>query len=399
MNQIPRFHRAEPDGVSEFRWLDASECAASTSLRWSTHPPGVIPLDVGELGCQISAGVRTALYRAIDEDDVGYAPLARRSQLPDAVQVFLEREYAWTVPRSVVVPIANTLWGVASCLIEAGVKGRIVAIGPLYPGLREAIEAVGCNIEQVDLIVEGVSSARLDLGQVEHALVLGASALVLTYPHSPTGYLFSADDLAELVSILERRSVPVVVDEVYGPLVFEPTGYEPLAKAVAGRCQVYSVGSVSKAWNLASLKAGWIVCPSPSASANMQRMPTHVLGQLGAIATRCAAAALTDQGPWLHAARAALALNSRSWVDQISSDCRDVKMYKPQAGMYVWMTVPDYTGSVPLSQAILRSGKVAVGSGSAYGQGFHTCVRVNIAAEPDVLAEAALRVIRTLELL
>jgi cysteine-S-conjugate beta-lyase len=378
--------------MSDFRWLSKEELSRLTSVRWSTHQCDVVPLDAGELGCAIPLYVRLAILESLQENDLGYAPLARRSRLPDAVVDYFQRVFTWPILRSNVVPVANTLQALAYCLEDIKPRFSVLAIGPLYPGLRQAIEGTGYQIVQIDLEVSADGTVILDLGKLDDFLATGINVVVMTYPHSPTGFLFDQDALVAFVSILERRTASLIVDEVYAPLVFDPLTYTPLGKAIGGASSVYTIGSISKAWNLASLKAGWIICPNAEASARLQRLPIHFVGQLGTLATKCATACLNCDPSWLDSLRHSLQQNSEIWIKYLAENCPSLTVYRPRAGMYVWMSMPQYAANLPLSQAILRRAHIAVGSGAGYIMHSNNCIRVNIALEPVLLAESAIRV-------
>jgi histidinol-phosphate/aromatic aminotransferase/cobyric acid decarboxylase-like protein len=75
----------------------------------------------------------------------------------------------------------------------------------------------------------------------------GAKVLLLSNPHCPMGHLYTAGELAKLGKLGPR----LVVDEVFLPLFAD-------GKATQVRAGIISVGGLSKATGLSSLRCGWI---------------------------------------------------------------------------------------------------------------------------------------------
>jgi arginine:pyruvate transaminase len=76
------------------------------------------------------------------------------------------------------------------------------------------------------------------------------AAVLITNPHNPTGHLLTRDELAPLGALCEQHDLYLVVDEVYGPLVYD-TSPEARAftscAAVPGLSQrAIGLGSFSK---------------------------------------------------------------------------------------------------------------------------------------------------------
>jgi aspartate/methionine/tyrosine aminotransferase len=85
----------------------------------------------------------------------------------------------------------------------------------------------------------------------------GVTKLIsVTCPHNPTGTTFSLNTLCTLVDIAERSDAVLLVDETYRDLTHEVA--LPMAATLSPRA--ISVSSMSKAYGLPGLRAGWAVC-------------------------------------------------------------------------------------------------------------------------------------------
>lgn len=369
---------------AEVRWFDAADREGRSSLRWSRHPSTVIPLDVGEMGCNTPEPVLAALMVGAERSDMGYAPLMRHTQLVQAIRSFSEVKYGWHIDEGVIFTISSVLAALDECLrLFAEPLSPVLAIGPLYPGIREVISERGHPVQVVDLD-HGDAGFYLDSGRLESRLRGGARSLVVTSPHSPTGHVFTAAEVASIVRLLERYRVTAYVDEVYAPLVYPGSNYCPIGMAAAGRARVFAFGSVSKAWNLASLKASWVICPSVGARNELSFLSTKTLGALGALAVRCAAAALTECHDWIDEVSAQLAQHATLTAAGLGG-VSNARTVKPEGGMFAWAQVRT---TVSPAQFLYRHARVAVGDGQPYGARWGQWIRLNLSTHPDMLNEA-----------
>ena len=83
-------------------------------------------------------------------------------------------------------------------------------------------------------------------------------AVVVNFPHSPTGALPPRSTLDALVDIVEQRGAWLVSDEVYRLLELDPAERWPAAVDRSQRA--LSIGVMSKAFGLGGLRIGWVVC-------------------------------------------------------------------------------------------------------------------------------------------
>lgn len=86
--------------------------------------------------------------------------------------------------------------------------------------------------------------------------------VILTDPHNPSGVRLTPDRLAALVAWAAGTGAILLVDEVYREAAAEPW---PTAFEAAG--PVVATGSLTKAYGLSALRAGWAMAPAPIAAA------------------------------------------------------------------------------------------------------------------------------------
>lgn len=102
---------------------------------------------------------------------------------------------------------------------------------------------------------------RLDLGALAAAVTARTRLVFVCTPNNPTSTVVSA---AELTSFLDAvpDSLVVVVDEAYREFVRDPDAGLGLPEALS-RPNVVSLRTLSKAYGLAGLRAGYAIGPAP----------------------------------------------------------------------------------------------------------------------------------------
>jgi aspartate/methionine/tyrosine aminotransferase len=153
---------------------------------------------------------------------------------PDDVLVFAGAEeaiFAW----------ANT---------QLGPGDHVVVVWPSYQSLHEVARAAGAEVSLLELRHE--DGWALDLDALRALLRPETRAIVVNFPHNPTGAQLDPDAFEALLAL----DVPLFCDEVYRWCEHEGV---PRLPAGAERGHV-SLGVLSKTFALPGLRIGWVAC-------------------------------------------------------------------------------------------------------------------------------------------
>ncbi len=254
---------------------------------------------------------------------------------------------------------------VCKTLIDPG--DVIVAEAPTYPGAVPAFCAYEADVIQVEMDSDGM---RIDL--LEETLARldeegRRPKFVYTIPsfQNPAGVTMSLERRRRLVEIARERELLVLEDNPYGLLRYEGEALPTLLSLDRGRYVIY-LGTFSKILS-PGLRLGWTVAPRPV----LEKMN---LGKQGADLCSSSVSQLFVTTYFAE----------RRWEDYLAElrtlyrARRDVMLAalaehlpaeaswtRPQGGLFIWATLPDYIDTTDLLARALEERSVAFVPGRA----------------------------------
>lgn len=143
----------------------------------------------------------------------------------------------------------------AAVLHGAGPGSEAIVERPTYEPLLRTLEAFGCRVRRLER-GEGDGWA-VDLDRFASLLSRRTRLAVVTNLHNPTGTRIPIDTLATMAALLRKRGGFLLVDEVYLECVFARRSLS----AVHAGPNVLATNSLTKAYGLDGLRAGWVLGP------------------------------------------------------------------------------------------------------------------------------------------
>ena len=216
------------------------------------HILGASDVDGYPMGELLALADDDALQRW-DQLTLGYTETAGHPALRSAIADLYDK----VSPDDVVVcggGAVEALFLLIHALIER--HSHLVVVWPAFESLHRVAQAAGTDVTLVPLHAR--DGWELDLDAVRAALRPGTGAIVVNYPHNPTGALLSPARFHELLELARERGIRVVADEVYRGMEYDPAERLPAAADMAE--SFISVGVLSKAYGLAGLRIGWLAC-------------------------------------------------------------------------------------------------------------------------------------------
>lgn len=135
---------------------------------------------------------------------------------------------------------------------------QVICLFPAYQSLYEVAASLGSHVIRWELRPEQ-GRWRIDMQFLKDQLTAKTRLIVINFPHNPTGFYPSREELEEIILLARERGIFIFSDEMYRFLEYETTSRLPAV------CDVYENGislfGLSKTFSLPGLRLGWVASP------------------------------------------------------------------------------------------------------------------------------------------
>jgi aspartate/methionine/tyrosine aminotransferase len=138
---------------------------------------------------------------------------------------------------------------------------EVLIASPGYPLLDILADVCDVTLTHFHLFYD--HGWHLDLHDLETKITPLTRAVVLVHPNNPTGSYVKADERERLVDLCARKSLALIVDEVF--LDYPVESGTQASFAATADLLTFVVSGVSKICGLPQMKAGWISVSGPGA--------------------------------------------------------------------------------------------------------------------------------------
>jgi 2-aminoadipate transaminase len=247
----------------------------------------------------------------------------------------------------------------------------IVAEAPTYPGAVPAFGSYQADVVQIEMDDDGM---RIDV--LREALERldregRRPKFVYTVPtfQNPAGVTMSLERRRELVAIAHEREMLVLEDNPYGLLRYEGDPLPTLRSLDGGRFVVY-LGTFSKIL-APGLRLGWAAAPAPVLQKlNLGKQAADLCSSS---LTQLFVAAYFEDADWQDYVQRLVGLYRRrrdTMLDALAEHLpREATWTRPQGGLFIWATLPDYIDTTDLLARALRDHVAFVPGRAAFVDG------------------------------
>jgi aspartate aminotransferase len=283
------------------------------------------------------------------------------------------------------------------CLALLGPGDEAIVPTPCWVSYPEQCQLAGATPVLVETHAD--EGFKLTPARLRAAITPRTRALFLCTPSNPTGSAYDADELAALAEVLREHAIWVVVDEIYGALVYGGFAqHSLLAVAPDLRDRLIIVDGVSKRFAMTGFRIGWMLAPAAVAAA-CEGLQSQTTSSPTSVAQYAALAALEGPSVPVEHMRAAFEARRALVLEQLAAisglSCRP-----PEGAFYVFIDVREHLGrlfgervahdDVALAEILLTEVRVALVPGSAFcAPGY---LRLSYAASESDLREGLQRI-------
>jgi len=349
----------------------------------------VINLTVGEPKNKTPESAVKAVAEIMKTANIKYSPTGGNASFKRAIIRYTEENYDRTVgPANIIVSAGakHSLYTLFCTLLDPG--DEVIVLAPYWVSYPAMIKLVGATTT----IVTPTNGFYPVLKDIEASITPRTKAILLNSPNNPSGIVYPADFIAEVVNYCEKNGIYMVMDDIYHKLMFDGKRFVPayqFTKKDVESTRVIVVNGVSKLYGMTGFRVGWTI-----ASKEIVSVMGNVQGQT-----------VTCVSSILQAGAEGALLGSQDVVTELLhtiSSNRDIvmkelqtipglKITKPEGAFYC---LPDFSyysnDSLNLCQFLLEKALVLTVPGKEFGAEGH--LRLSFAGDGKEVAEGLARI-------
>jgi aspartate aminotransferase len=363
----------------------------------------VLPFGVGEPDFDTPPHILEAAKRALDGGATRYTSVRGIAPLRDAIcrDSSDRRGGIEHAPADVVVSVGakHSLFNV--CMAVLGPGDEAIVPTPCWVSYPDQCRLAGATPVLVETAPE--EGFKLTPERLRRAVSPRTRALFLCTPNNPTGAAYTAAELAALAEVCREHAFWVVVDEIYGTLVYEGFQQRSLLEVAPDlRDRMVIVDGVSKRFAMTGFRIGWLLGPRLLAGA-CDTLQGQTTTSPASVAQHAALAALTGPKEPCETMRRAFEARRRLVVDGLNA-LPGVVCRPPEGAFYAFFDVRAQLGrtlggtlitdDTALAEYLLEETRCAFVPGSAFlAPGY---LRMSYAASEPQLREGLARLAKVL---
>ena len=349
---------------------------------------GAISLGVGEPDFVTSWKVRQAAIRSLQR---GYTQYTGNRGIPTLLELIArylqERFDLYFDPKHILVTVGGSEaidLALRAC-VERGEEVLIpdpayVSYAPLVTMADGVPVAVECREED---------NFVLQSSLLEKAITPKTKAIILTYPNNPTGAIMTKDELEKIAKVIEKHDLLVITDEIYAELTYGKK-HASIVNLPSMKDRTIFISGFSKAFAMTGWRMGY-VCAPPAIDDAMFKIHQYAI-MCAPITSQYAAIEALQDG---FSDGFATVEEMRDSYDMrrkfVLHSLREMGLhcFQPQGAFYAFPSVKS-TGlsGERFAEQLLKTQKVAVVPGSAFGSFGENNVRLSYATGMNALAQA-----------
>lgn len=354
----------------------------------------VIHFEIGEPDFDTPKPIIEAAFQAAFEGMTHYTASGGIRALRTKIAQRLSEELKTTFsPEEIVVTSGSMEALLLAMLVTLDEGDELLLPAPYWPNYPAHAMIAGAKIRPLRL--EAQNGFKPSPATLEKTVSERSKAILLNYPHNPTGATLEKEDLRELAEFIERYDLLVFSDEAYSDLVFDGASFHSIASLPGMKERTVVLRTFSKSYAMTGWRVGYLAGPQPVAE-KAAKLHEHTSACTSSVSQMAAMKALDLQAD-IPAKMAAAYEKRRNLLLNSLKQIPGITAFKPRGTFYVFADVTAFgMTSLELSRFLLKQAHVAVAPGTAFGPEGEGFIRICFANSADNIREGVSRMKKAL---
>jgi cystathionine beta-lyase len=239
---------------------------------------------------------------------------------------------------------------------------------------------------------------EIDWGAFETSVTDQTRVFILCNPHNPVGRVFRRDELVRMAEICLDKGVVICSDEIHCDLLYKGQKHIPIA-SIDKEIALHSITLMSptKTYNIAGLQCSFAIIQNQELRKKLENAMGGLVMWVNLIGLNATLTAYREGQEWLDQVLEYLEGNRDFIIEYVKSQLPGVQMAKPEGTYLTWLDCRNTGIQGNPYEFFLKEAQVALNDGLTFGRGGEGFVRLNLACNREVLAEALERMKAALE--
>jgi len=344
-----------------------------------------IYLQLGEPDFTTPKHILEAAKKAMDEGHTHYGPDRGSPELRQLIAQKIKREYgadySWEDELLITSGGQAALHIAVMALANPG--DEIIILVPYYPPYLVNATLAGAK----PVFVELRSEFRFipDPKAIEKAVTAKTKALIILSPNNPTGAVYPAEVMKQLVELAVSRKFMIISDEVYECLVYDGLKNTSALSFPGAKEYVIQVNSFSKIYAMTGLRVGYVAAHREKLIQFLKyhhtvNISANVPAQLSCVAAMKGPQDCVEEMRQAYEKR-------RNLLTDLLKGIPGIKCNAPQGAFYLLADIRELgVPSLQFAEYLVQEAGVVLTNGS--GLGYEGFVRISYCADPKLIEEA-----------
>ena len=307
-----------------------------------------------------------------------------------------ERRYGVDIdPDEEAIAVIGTKEGLGHLALALIDNGDLAMVpNPTFPIHMYSIVLAGGSVVSIPLTEE--NDFIPSLTEITRDIWPRPKALILSFPHNPTGAVVDLGFFEEIVAFAKSQEIVVIHDLAYADIVFDGYKAPSLLQAKGAKDIGIEFISLSKSYNMAGWRCGFAAGNREIIEALARIKGYYDYGIFAPIQVAAIMALRTPEDTVME--NAAVYQRRRDvLVDGLNRI--GWKVPKPQASMFVWAPIPEawkHLDSMEFAMKLLSEAEVCVSPGAGFGHNGEGYIRIALVENEDRIRQAVRQIRRAL---
>jgi aminotransferase len=348
----------------------------------------VISLGVGEPDFVTPWHIRESAIYSIEEGYTSYTSNKGLVKLRTYIAQNLKKRFGLKYDTNeeilVTVGVSEAIDLVMRAILNPGDK--VLICSPSYVSYGPVAELAGGQAKFISL--KPGNGFKLTPQDLKKNIDPDVKAILLNYPCNPTGVSYTKKELGALNSIIEKHDILVISDEVYDELTYD-FDHTPFPTLPGARGRTVYLNGFSKAYAMTGWRVGFACGPKEVIQA-MTKIHQYTIMCAPIVSQMAACEALVGPRKPIEEMKREYQRRREFVTSRLNE--MGLSCHKPDGAFYAFPSIKKTGLSSGLfATRLLKSKKVAVVPGTAFGPEGEGYVRISYASGFDQLKEALSR--------